>query len=70
MYAAVPAKVPRLERRLASSTLAKPKSVSLGRSSSPIRMFCGLTSRCTTPAEWAACKASATCALNNAARRK
>ncbi len=60
----------RLGVSVSSRILAMPKSVTMTRSSAHSRMLAGLMSRCTSPARWAAARASATSAPTWATSRK
>ena len=60
MYCGVPAIMPLWVRLASSMALARPKSVSLTRSTQfSSKIFAGLMSRCTTPCAWAAARARA-----------
>ena len=69
MYSTVPAIEAPSRTPLSPSALARPKSVRKARSPS-IRMLCGLTSRWTMPAAWAASSASATWPSSSIASRR
>ncbi|PQM49474.1 hypothetical protein C1Y40_00304 [Mycobacterium talmoniae] len=53
--------LPALVSPVSSAARAIPKSIRYTKSRAAIRMFDGLTSRCTNPTAWAASNADATC---------
>ena len=68
-YWAVPMTIPEAVMGIWLLAVEMPKSVIFTRPERASRMLPGFTSRCTTPATWAACSARAVCARIGSSRR-